>query len=127
MRHLGISRAVQGKGIVTTVQDKSAGRAPCLVDRDYRPCIENRIRAGNIRLFSLAACLETQPSARTTTRQVRRLIVRSLISPPAVAEFHPDLLVALRQAATDPQHNDVTSYVNSRHPRSAVSKSESRR
>ena len=47
MRELGITGAVRGKKIVTTVQDRAAERAPDLVDRDVVAKASNRTRVAD--------------------------------------------------------------------------------
>ncbi len=42
MRELGISGAVRGKRVITTIPDPSAPRAPDLVDRDFVASAPNR-------------------------------------------------------------------------------------
>ncbi len=42
MRELGITGAVRGKRVITTITDPAAGRAPDLVDRDFVASAPNR-------------------------------------------------------------------------------------
>ncbi|MFE7793787.1 IS3 family transposase [Streptomyces sp. NPDC057460] len=47
MRELGITGAVRGKRVVTTVQDRAAERAPDLVERDFVADAPNRTRVAD--------------------------------------------------------------------------------